>query len=160
MTTFKKILIGIDNSKYAEHAAKIGFGLARDYSAHVGLVHIIEPAFVASPTTDTSMGMPLQGAADISGIEVMDIQNELSVGIIDRTIKAYAGELEVTHFTDFGSTADGILSCSKEFKADLIVIGTHSRSGLDRLIMGSVAEEVIRNSEIPVLVIPLGEEEE
>ncbi len=160
MTTFKKILIGVDNSKYAEHAAKIGFGLAKSFNAHVGLVHIIEPAFLAPPVTDTTMGMPLQGGADINGMEVMDIQNEMSENIIDRTIKHYAGELLVTHFTEFGSTADGILNCSKEFAADLIVIGTHSRSGIDRLFMGSVAEDVIRTSTIPVLVIPLGIEED
>lgn len=156
MTTFKKILIGIDNSKHAEHAAKTGFDLAKTFDAHVGLVHIIEPAFVASPVTDTTMGMPLQGAAEIGGIEVLDIQNEVSENIIDRTIKTYAGELQVTVFTEYGSTADGILNCSKEFGADLIVMGTHSRTGLDRFIMGNVAENVIRTSEIPVLVIPLG----
>ena len=156
MAIFKKILIGVDNSVYAEHAAKMGFDLAKNLNAHVGLVHIIEPAFATPPVIDTTMGMPLQGGAEINGMEVMDIQNEMSDNIIDRTTKKYAGELQVTHFTEYGSTADGILHCSKEFEADLIVIGTHSRFGIDRLFMGSVAEDVIRTSEIPVLVIPLG----
>jgi nucleotide-binding universal stress UspA family protein len=62
--------------------------------------------------------------------------------------------MQVTHFTEYGSTASGIIECSKEFGADLIVIGTHSRSGLDRLLMGSVAEHVVRHSEVPVLVVP------
>ena len=54
--------------------------------------------------------------------------------------------------------ADGIIQCSKDFGADLIiVIGTHSRTGFDRLLMGSVAEDVVRHSEIPVLVVPFEE---
>jgi nucleotide-binding universal stress UspA family protein len=65
--------------------------------------------------------------------------------------------MEVTHFNEFGSTGDGILNCSKEFKADLIVIGTHSRKGLDRLLSGSVSEHVVRHSEVPVLVVPMKE---
>ncbi|WP_374949684.1 universal stress protein [Mucilaginibacter sp.] len=149
-----KILIGIDDSKFAEYAASYGFDLAKTFNAHVGLVHIVEPGVAPVTTTDTIMGMPMQDSA-INQIELMEIQNNAGENIIDRTIRSYAGDLQVTHFNEFGSTSDGILSCSKEFGADLIVIGTHSRSGIDRLLMGSVAETVVRNSEVPVLVVPM-----
>ena len=152
-----KILIGIDDSKFAEYAASYGFDMARTFNAHVGLVHIVEPSVTPATTTDTMIGMPMQDNV-ITDMEVIDIQNEQSENIITRTIKKYAEGLEVTHFNEFGSTADGILSCSKEFKADLIVIGTHSRTGIDRLLMGSVAESVVRNSNVPVLVVPMIEE--
>ena len=46
----------------------------------------------------------------------------------------------------------------EQFSADLIVVGTHNRTGLDRLIMGSVAENVVRHAQVPVLVIPFKEE--
>ena len=72
-------------------------------------------------------------------------------------IKKYARGTEDNHFTEYGSTADGIIKCSTEFGADLIVVGTHSRTGLDRLLMGSVAEHVVRHSNVPVLVVPLSE---
>jgi len=150
-----KILIGIDDSKYAEHAAGYGFDLARKFNASVGLVNIVEPAVMPETTSgvDLTMGTGMVSTG-IEELEILDIQKQQAENIVERTIKRFAGEISVTHFTDYGSTADGIISCSKEFGADLIVIGTHSRSGFDRLFMGSVAEDVVRHSEIPVLVVP------
>jgi nucleotide-binding universal stress UspA family protein len=112
-----KIIIGIDDSKYAEYAASYGFDIAQTFNAHVGLVHIVEPAVVPETSTDTIMGMPMQNA-DINEMTLLDIQKDHADNIIDRTIAKYAGSLQVTHFNEYGSTADGILSCSKEFKAD------------------------------------------
>lgn len=151
----KKILIGIDNSPYAEHAAKYGFDIAHNFNAKVGLVHIIEPAMMPAPTTiDPLSGGTMQGNL-VGDMEVMNVQNDAGETLIERFIKQFAGNLHVTHFNEFGDTAEGIISCAANFNADLIVIGTHSRSGLDRLIMGSIAEHVVRHSEIPVLVVPL-----
>jgi len=156
--TIKKILIGIDDSKYAEHAAEYGFDIARKFNASVGLVNIVEPAMMPqmSSGTDPILGVPSQGVG-IEELEIMDIQKNQSENIVEQTIKKFAGDMQVTHFNEYGSTADGIINCSKEFKADLIVIGTHNRSGIDRLLMGSVAEHVVRHSEVPVLVVPFGE---
>ncbi|MES2377654.1 MAG: universal stress protein [Bacteroidota bacterium] len=153
----KKILIGIDNSKFAEHAAKYGFDIAHKFKAKVGLVHIVEP--VIMPYNNSAD--PLMGASDFSvaDVDIINIQNNASKAIIESTIKQFADGLEVTHFSEFGDAADGIISCSKEFGADMIVIGTHSRTGIDRLLMGSVAEHVVRHSEVPVLVVPFHESE-
>jgi nucleotide-binding universal stress UspA family protein len=153
--TIQKILIGIDDSKQAEHAAGYGFDIARKFDAAVGLVNIVEPA-IAAPVagTDPMMGMPAQGIG-IDEMELLDIQKSQSENIVGQTIKKFAGDMQVTHFTDYGSTADGIIHCAEEFGADLIVIGTHNRSGLGRLLMGSVAEHVVRHSHVPVLVVPL-----
>nr|WP_067058863.1 universal stress protein [Mucilaginibacter sp. L294] len=152
-----KILIGIDDSKFSEYAASYGFDIARTFNAHVGLVHIVEPAVTPETSSDSLIGMPIS-IPDFNEINLLDIQKDNAENIIDRTISKYANGLQVTHFNEYGSTADGILSCSKEFKADLIVIGTHGRSGIDRLLMGSVAESVVRHSHVPVLVVPLVEE--
>jgi nucleotide-binding universal stress UspA family protein len=152
----KKILIGIDNSKFAEHAAKYGFDIAHKFKAHVGLVHIVEP--VIMPYNNS--GDPLMGSSDmtVADIDIINIQNNASKAIIDATIKKFGDGLDVTHFSEFGDTADGIINCSKEFGADIIVIGTHSRTGIDRLLMGSIAEHVVRHSEVPVLVVPMAED--
>ena len=152
-----KVLIGIDDSKYAEHAAEYGFDIARQFNAAVGLVNIVEPAMMPQMTSsaDPILGMPLQNTG-IEEMEIIDIQKAQSENIVDRFIKKYADGLTVTHFSEYGSTSDGIIHCSKEFGADLIVLGTHNRSGLDRLLMGSVAEHVVRHSEVPVLVVPWG----
>jgi len=151
-----RILIAIDGTTIAEHAAAYGFDIARKFNALVGLVNIIEPALLPplASSGDPIMGLPTEGLG-IESVELLDIQKNTSEDIINSVIKKLAGDLEVAHFNEFGSTADGIIKCSKEFDADLIVIGTHGRSGFDRLLMGSVAEHVIRHSEIPVLVVPM-----
>jgi nucleotide-binding universal stress UspA family protein len=152
-----KILIGIDDSKYAEHAAEYGFDLAHKFNAEVGVVNIIEPMLV--PQTGAGID-PLLGSGLAStmaeDMEIMDIQKSHSGTVVENIVKKLGGDMQVTHFNEYGSTADGIINCSKEFGADLIVIGTHSRSGLDRLLMGSVAEHVVRHSEVAVLVVPFG----
>ncbi|WP_461450808.1 universal stress protein [Mucilaginibacter sp.] len=152
-----KILIGVDDSKYAEAAAKYGFDLARSLGAHVGLVNIIEP--MAIPVTNYGaneiLGTPLQGLDSVNEIELLRVQDQVSVNIVQRIAGEFAGRLEVTHFSEYGSTGEGIISCSNEFKADLIVVGTHHHSGLGRLFSGSVAEYVVKHSEIPVLVVPV-----
>ena len=152
----KKVLIGVDNSKFAENAAKYGFDIAHKFGATVGLVHIVEP--IALPYTNTSdvlLGSSMEEVNVVNELEIMNIQEDLSKKTIENFIKKFSGDTDITHFTEFGNTADGIINCSKEFKADIIVIGTHSRTGIDRLLMGSVAEHVVRHSEIPVLVVPL-----
>ncbi len=151
----KKIIIGIDNSTIAEHAAKYGFELAAVFKAEVGLVHVIEPA--AMPITgnvDPMLGTSMQdmGAVDV---ELMEIQSNASKKLVDRVAEEFGASISVKHFTEFGDTADGIIQACTEFNADLIVVGTHSRTGLDRLLMGSVAEHVVRHATVPVFVVPL-----
>lgn len=153
----KKILIGVDNSKFADNAAQYGFDIAHKFKAKVGLVHIVEPPLVAyNNTTDPLIGTTDLGLVDV---ELANAQNNASEAIVDSFIKKYGGDLEVSHFSEFGDTADGIVACSQDFGADMIVIGTHSRSGLDRLLMGSVAEHVVRHATVPVLVVPYQEKD-
>lgn len=152
----KKILIGVDDSKFADNAAQYGFDIAHKFKAKVGLVHIVEP--VVMPYNNNND--PLTGASDIgmADVELIDIQRNNSKNIVDEFVKKYGGDLEVSHFNEFGDTADGIIKCSQDFEADMIVVGTHSRSGLDRLLMGSIAEHVVRHATVPVLVVPFNEE--
>jgi nucleotide-binding universal stress UspA family protein len=154
----KKVLIGIDGSKFAEHAAEFGFDIAHKFKAAVGLVNIVEP--VIMPQTMSGID-PLAGLSTtdtgIEEMEILDIRKSQSEQVLEQAIKKFAGDIQVTQFHEYGSTSDGIINCSREFGADLIVIGTHSRSGLDRLLMGSVAEHVVRHSQVPVLVVPFKE---
>jgi nucleotide-binding universal stress UspA family protein len=152
-----KMLIAIDDSKYAEHAAAYGFELANLYKAHVGLVNIVEPVIPPPSGTDLMTGSIFESQLSTDP-EIINIQKEASENMIQRTIKNFAGDLQVSSFTNYGPTADGIITCSNEFNADLIVIGTHTRTGIDRLLMGSVAEHVVRHSLVPVLVVPFKED--
>jgi nucleotide-binding universal stress UspA family protein len=155
---FQRILIGIDESKYAENAAEYGFELAHIFKAQVALVHITEPIMI-QPVNDPGMLGSMIPTLDVNEPELLNIQEEYSVNLIDRTIKKYAGDLQVTQFNEFGSTADAIIDCIGKFNADLVVLGTHSRSGLDRFFIGSIAEDVVRHSPVAVLVVPLKGEE-
>lgn len=152
----QRILIGIDDSKYAENAASYGFEMARTYDAQVGVVNIVEPVIFPSSNSDAITGTTFDSGG-MPDPDILHAQTESAENVMDRTIKKFSDGLEVTQFTDFGSTAEGILKCSKEFAADLVIIGTHSRTGLDRLLMGSVAEHVVRHSDVPVLVVPFRE---
>ncbi len=152
----QKILIAVDDNKYAEHAAEWGFDIAQAYKAEVGLVNIIDPIVVPNVGPDSLTGLPMAGSS-IDEMEMIRIQTEASENMMKQILARFAGDLKVTHFTEYGTTADGILKCGKEFGAELIVTGTHSRTGLDRLLMGSVAAHLIRHSSVPVLVVPLGE---
>jgi nucleotide-binding universal stress UspA family protein len=157
----KKILIGIDDSTFAKNAAGLGFDIARTYKARVGLVHIIEPLPMPSNgNSDIILGSSTQSLGMVNDMELINIQNDASETLLEQTIKKLGADLNVTQFNEFGDTADGILDCATTFKADLIVIGTHSRTGFDRFIMGSVAENIIRHSTIPVLVVPMKEHDE
>ncbi len=150
----KKILIAIDDSKFSENAAGYGFDIARLYQAQVGLVNIVEPIVFQQTGNDVIMGTPFDTNI-VNDTELIKAQTESAENILEKTIKKLGEGLQVTQFTNYGSTAEGILECSKQFSADLVVLGTHSRTGLDRLLMGSVAEHVVRHSEVPVLVVPL-----
>lgn len=154
----KKILIGIDDSKFAEHAADYGFDLAHKLKAEVGLIHIIEPMVATQVgAIDSSIGMPFDNTAVMP--ELYNIQDENARKLIAATLKKHGDGIKITNFTEYGATAEGILECSKAFKADMIVVGTHSRTGIDRFLMGSVAEHVVRYAEVPVLVVPMKHED-
>jgi nucleotide-binding universal stress UspA family protein len=149
-----KVIIGIDDSAYAHNAAAYGFDIARSYKAAVGLVHIIEPTIIPPAPGDNLTGIPMDSTLGIQEAELTDIQTTQSEILIERIIKEFGDGLEITTYMQYGSRADGIIDCSNEFKADLIVVGTHKRSGFERLLSGSVAEEVVRHSKVPVLVVP------
>jgi nucleotide-binding universal stress UspA family protein len=151
----RKILIAVDDSRYADHAAEFGFEMARLCNAEVGLVNIIEPIIMPAGS-DSITGISTE-VSMVDESEMVRIQKEAAENTVRRIQAQYAEDLKITNFTEYGLTADGILKCSAEFGADMIVIGTHGRTGIDRLFMGSIAENVVRHSKAPVLVVPLRE---
>ena len=121
----KKVLIAIDYGKHAEHAAEYGFELARKFGAETGLVNIVEPVILPSvTTTDPIIGMPTESLG-VDERELMDIQQSQSENIVDQTIRKFAADMQVTHFTEYGSTADGIITCAKEFNICHVGVVTH-----------------------------------
>jgi nucleotide-binding universal stress UspA family protein len=145
----KKILIAVEDNVYSDHAVTYGLALARRLQAEVALVHVNEiPAatpYIADPMlNETSFIMP----------EMMSIQEDASKALFERIKKQAGDDINLYTYTKLGSPKTEILATAEESNADLIILGTHGRTGFDHFISGSVAESVVRKSRCPVLIIP------
>lgn len=142
---FKRILIAVDNSTCAEKAAKTGYEMAVKFDAQVALINIIEPT-PATVNPDFTLAPVFFEAYDNSEenshLLLKEIENKHSQGV------------NTTYLSIIDTAGHGIVQQAEDWHADLIVIGTHGRSGLYHFLMGSVAEHVARKSACPVLIVP------
>ncbi|GAB1462151.1 universal stress protein [Pedobacter sp.] len=142
---FKRILIAVDNSTCAEKAAKTGYEMAALYHAEVALLNIVEPA---PPLANPDFGF----APAI--VDIYDSNLENSHILLKEIENKFGNNTTTTYLSVLDTATNGILQQSEEWRADLIVIGTHGRTGLNHFLMGSVAEHVARKSACPVLIVP------
>jgi len=140
---YKRILIAVDDSAYAIKAARAGFTLAQALEAVVGVVYVINKS---KEVVSADLG--------ITPEQSKTLLLQQADKTIQQYIELYDGKTEVFRFTPEGTPEKEILNIASEWEADLIVMGTHARSGLDRILTGSTAEYIIRHSTIPVLVTP------
>jgi nucleotide-binding universal stress UspA family protein len=139
---FKKILIAIDNSEHSKKAVRSGIQLAKKLDAQIALVCGVE--YIVN--TADNIIMP---------VEMLQLQKAEAQKALEETAKLYDGSHRVELFAPEGSAKDEILTAADKWNADIIVIGTHGRTGLSHLLLGSVAEYVVRHAKVPVLVVPL-----
>jgi len=151
----KKILIALDNNVGAQKVAAGGYELAQALQAHTILMHVTTDAtYYSSRNYSPIMGFDTFSNLDVeqtNAVEKLKItaQNyldDVKLSLDDETIETVLKE---------GDYAENILQTAEELKADIIVLGTHSRKGLDKVLLGSVAEKVLRSSTIPLLIIPV-----
>ena len=145
----QKILIAIEDSAYSEKALNYGHHLAQQMQAKVALVHVNE-----LPMAPDYVGNMVMGETPTLVPELIRIQEENTKALFERIIKSWKDELQVFTFSRMGNVRDEILDVAEEWKADLIILGTHGRTGFDHFISGSVAESVTRKAHCPVLIIP------
>ncbi|WP_199118817.1 universal stress protein [Pedobacter sp. ASV28] len=143
--SYKKILIAVDNSTCAEKAAKAGYEMANLFNAEVALLNIIEPI---PPVTNPDFAL-----APVL-IDVYDNSVENSNVLLKEIENKFGNGKSSTYLSVMDTASHGILQQAEEWKADLIVIGTHGRTGINHFLMGSVAEHVARKSACPVLIVP------
>jgi len=140
--TFRRILVATDFAESAERALTCGVQLARRHSAELLLLHVY---------------MDLPAYPEITAGQVEAIYEEQRRWIEDalerRARAARAEGLLARALLKTGPAASTIAETAAKEGADLIAVGTHGRSGLDRLIVGSVAERVVRLASCPVLVV-------
>jgi len=151
----KKILIALDNNVGAQKVAASGYELAQALHAHTILMHVTTDAtYYSSRNYSPIMGFDTFSNLDVeqtNAVEKLKItaQNyldDVKLSLDDETIETVLKE---------GDYAENILQTAEELKADIIVLGTHSRKGLDKVLLGSVAEKVLRSSTIPLFIIPV-----
>ncbi len=142
---FKKILIAVDNSTCSEKAAKTGYEMATKFGAEIALLNIIEPTpAVVNP--DFTLAPVF--------MEMYDNSEENSHVLLKEMENKYGNGINTTYLTILDTASHGILQQAEQWGAELIVIGTHGRTGLYHFLMGSVAEHVARKSACPVLIVP------
>ncbi|MFM2225385.1 MAG: hypothetical protein RJA07_1587 [Bacteroidota bacterium] len=148
MTTIKKIICPIDFSKNAEAALQMALPIADANKAEVHLLHIIPQMYYY----DWSMTGMYNLISD-EMIEQAKQETNAKMNVLVHELKNKFPSIQF-NFTilTLANPADGILETTKEINADLIVMGSHGRKGWDRLLMGSVAESVMRHSDCPVLI--------
>lgn len=144
-----KILIAVEDSPYSDEAIRYGMMLAKKMGSQIALVHADD-----IPVTTPYVADPMLAETPLLIPEIMHIQEEASKNLMDRIKKQYGEDLKITVYSKVGRAQDEILAASEEFGADLIILGTHGRTGLDHFISGSVSESVARKAKCPVMIIP------
>lgn len=142
---YKHLLIAIDGSDLAQTALRHGVGLAKSINANVTIVTVSEP-WHAYSAGELTMPFPIQ--------EYQDSVAKWATDILAKA-KAFADEAGVHNTTihikdDY--PADGILSSAEKQNCDLIVMASHGRRGISRIVLGSQANHVVTHSTRPVLI--------
>ena len=141
--TAQRFLIPVDFSEYANQALEYAIGLASKLDARLTLLHVIQ----SLPLAGIDMGVTLPYAY-IQDLEA-EITNSMQAYLERVTAAGLEGEIAVVHGVPFQE----ILETAKTQQVDLIVMGTHGRTGLAHVFLGSVAEKVVRLAPCPVLVV-------
>ena len=139
---YKKILIATDGSDYTKNAVDHGIDLAKNTGAKLLTIYVVDTAAFAS--------IPMDAAWE-SMYELLRQEGDVAMKYVAE--KAEKEGVEVEENIIEGHPADEIIKYSEKNSISLIVLGTLGKSGLDRFLLGSVAEKVVRNSKIPVLVV-------
>jgi nucleotide-binding universal stress UspA family protein len=134
----RKILHATDYSEQARAAFDLACALARDFGAELVVCHVSPPPIIASGE-GVLVDFPTGEAEQMEG-RLKHIQSD-------------DPQVRVTHQLLRGDAAKEILRLAGDTKADLIVMGTHGRSGIGRLVLGSVAEAVMRKAPCPVVTV-------
>ncbi len=137
------ILIAVDGSSYSEHAMQSGVEMAQKLNANISLVYVVD---ISNLIGNAAVGGAIDSAA-------LKIYNDEAKSVLDELSNKYP-YAKTNKISEEGIPAETILQLARTHKADMIVMGTHGRKGLGHLLLGSVAENVVRHSLIPVLVIP------
>jgi nucleotide-binding universal stress UspA family protein len=136
---YDRILLPTDGSDAGTRAVDQALGLAAETGATLHLLFVLEEIPYAPETMDDAVGSELREIGEATLETVRE--------------RADGAGVEVVEALREGAPHSTILEYAAEEDADVIVMGTHGRSGLDRYLLGSVTERVVRTADIPVLTV-------
>ena len=150
----KKVLIALDYDPTAQKIAEAGYAFAKAMNAQVILLHVIaDPEYYS--LTEYSPIMGFTGYMDMnpSQLDIIKGLKKSSHEFLDKTKNYLDDDTIETHVRE-GDFAESILATAKALHVHIIVIGSHSRRWLEKILMGSVTEKVLSLSTVPLLIIP------
>ncbi len=137
---FQKILVPLDGSVLAEKALPLASAIARVHGSTLCLARIV-PYFA------------VLAADPLLYDEVNRLSEEDALGYLHHVEQALPSDVPTEVVAEIGSAAEGVLDLSKKRRADLIVLCSHGRSGMSRLVFGSVAERILSQADVPTVII-------
>ncbi len=143
---YRRILVPLDGSSTSKLGLKEALRLAKGRNASLCLLHVVDELFVTQVSEGMVVADQIFERLRASGQKILAAGLALARkrGVRARTVLVEAMA---------GPVADAIVRQARTWKADLIVIGTHGRRGARRVVMGSDAEQVLRNAPVPVLMV-------
>jgi nucleotide-binding universal stress UspA family protein len=146
MSAYRRILVAVDGSPTSMKGLREAIRLAKDDRAQLFIVHVVNELYAFANLEGLTAGMDIVPALREGGRRVL----AKAVALADKEgIRAKTLMRE----TPGGAAADLIVREARKQRADLIVLGTHGRRGLRRAVLGSDAEQVVRRSPVPVLLV-------
>lgn len=144
MPEIRRILCPVDFSEPSEAALDYAVDLASKFGADLQLVHVYQLPVYALPD-----------GAMMAGPEfTTKVTNELQKALAELVDQKKSAGVKIESHLVEGIPYKEVVRLSAELEADLVVMGTHGRTGVKHLLLGSVAERVVRSSKIPVITVP------
>ncbi|WP_132058695.1 universal stress protein [Halorussus amylolyticus] len=144
---YERILVPTDGSEGAGAAVERAIDLAKTYDAELHALNVVNVA---------TLSVEVNTARIIESLEEQGA--DATEAVVERAETAGVGDVQtaVVHGIPHGA----ILEYVEDHDIDLVVMGTHGRSGLDRYLLGSVTEKVVRKSDVPVLTVRMAKDDE
>ncbi len=145
MIQMQRILVPIDFSEFGEHSIRYGCEFAKKFSAELHLLNVVEDIYPIVPEPGT--------ASPITGEYLVGLKESSERAIENLPEAEWQSDLKIVRSVVSGTPFLEIIRYARKEDIDMIVIGTHGRSGLIHALMGSVAEKVVRKAPCPVLTV-------
>jgi len=148
-----KVLIALDFDPTTQKVAEVGYTFAKSLGAEIFLLHVIvDPVYYSSLESFPIVGYT---GSLITPIELLNTEETMKEsGLFLEKIKQHLGDESIQTLVKEGDFADNILKTAEDLKVDMIVLGSHSKRWLEEIIMGSVTENVLHHTTIPLFIIP------